>query len=141
MGDKISLEISAKRLPNKDPKIMIIVGNSKRELTLSQDRIKIDVELSLGYNEISIVLLNKHPRDTKVRDSIIVEDLAVIIEHMRYRSIDFIDRISDISEYTRHDGSEIKGTNGYMAFAGTLKIKLKSPLFIFDRELSITHGQ
>ena len=141
MADKVTLELATKRLPNKDPRIVLSVGAAKRDLVLSQDEIKIDIDLSIGYNEIKIDFVNKDPKDTILRDSEIVADLAVIVEHIRHRTIDFMDKINEISEYRTIDGTEIRGTHGFMAFNGTLKIRLYSPLFIYDRRLSLSYGR
>lgn len=136
MNDTLLITLKSLRLPNKCPEIQFC-GKS---LTLTDEITAIPVNVNIGLNLIEISFLNKSNKDTKVVDGIIVADLAVIVEKLEYRGHDFHPYLQHISNYIDQNGNEIRDTHGFMAFNGTMTIKLFGPLFVYLRDLAIQHG-
>jgi len=132
---QITLEPVAKE--NKHPLIHVNVNDVSNEIQF-KDKIVIDCIMNKIYNTIDITFVNKVLKDTEVdKEGNITKDLAVIVKSITYKTFDFHPYLEDISKYVRVDGSEVGNTHGFMGFAGTLSISLKSPLFILAKELSI----
>jgi hypothetical protein len=109
-------------------------------MVLDADVIKIPYEVKLGANDITIQLLNKSNRDTKVVDGNIVADLAVIVDKIEYRGHNLHSYIETISKYVDDNNQLIQGTHGFMAFNGTLTIRIDGPVFVYLRDLVIQYG-
>lgn len=136
MADKVLFTIKALRLKNKNPEIEFC----GKLITLVDDYTVIPVDVCVGLNLIEIKFLNKTNRDTKVIDGQIVEDLAVIIEKIEYKGFNFHTYIESIGNYIDNQGNNVNNTYGFMAFNGTLTIKLIGPLFVYSRDLAIQYG-
>lgn len=136
MKDRVTITLKALRLPNKDP-LVIFCGT---QMSLIEDFTVLSVGIGLGDNVIDIEFLNKSSKDTKVIDGKIVADLAVIVDKIEYKGFDFKPYLEHISDYTDYNGNKIKGTHGFMAFNGAMRIKLVGPLFLYSRDLAIQHG-
>jgi hypothetical protein len=122
---------------DKHPLVNTNVNGVSNEILIKEKTV-IDCVMDQIYNTIDITFVNKVPKDTKVdKEGIITQDLAVIIKSITYRTFDFIPYLEDIAKYTKVDGSDAGHTHGFMGFAGTLSISLKSPLFVLAKELSI----
>lgn len=136
MAETIKLTLKTLRLPDKNPEIMFCGTH----MILDQDHVEIPVDIQLGSNEITIRLLNKSNRDTKVVDGKIVADLAVIVDRIEYRGHDLRSYIGVIGEYVDDSGKSIIGTNGFMAFNGILTMRIMGPVFVYLRDLAIQNG-
>ena len=77
------------------------------------------------------------PEDTVVKDGGIVEDLAVMLKSVKYKTFDFHPYLPYVSEYTKDTGELVENTHGFMGFKGRLDLKLKTPLFVTARELAM----
>lgn len=136
MTDIVNIALKTLRLPDKDPEILFC----DKRMLLDQDVVDIPFDIQIGLNEITIQFLNKTNRDTRVIDGKIVNDLAVIVDKIEYRGQDLRSYINHIGTYVDEKGQTIIGTNGFMAFNGTLTIKLVGPIFVYLRDLAIQHG-
>jgi len=137
MPEELQLTIEPLIKKNKFPLISITVNNKRDELYL-KEKLVFNVTLDLPRtNYISIAFLNKDPSDTVVKDGGIVEDLAVMLQSISYKSFNFHPYLAYVSEYRKDCGDIVEGTNGFMGFNGTLELKLKTPLFITARELGM----
>lgn len=136
MAETIKITLKTLRLPNKNPEILFC----NTHMILDQDHIEIPVDVQLGLNEITIKLLNKTNRDTKVVDGKIVADLAVIVDKIEYRGHDLRYYINLIGEYIDDSGQLITDTNGFIAFNGTLTLRIIGPVFVYLRDLAIQNG-
>ena len=134
---QITLEPIVKK--EKVPLIDLCVNDSIQRIELSSLQIH-DIVLPYRNNVISINFLNKHPKDTVVKDDRIVEDLAVMLQAVNFKNFQFHPYLKHISEYRKHTGELVEDTNGFMAFTGRLEIKIQTPLFITAKELSILKG-
>lgn len=137
MPEQVQLTLEPLVKKNKFPFISITVNDKKDEMYLKEKMVFDIVIDKPRLNVIDIVFLNKHPSDTIVKDGIIVEDLAVILKSITYKTFNFHPYLQYISEYRKDSGDIVGNTHGFMGFKGKLKLKLKSPLFITARELAM----
>ena len=137
MPDEIQLTIEPLIKKNKFPLISISVNNRRDEMYLKEKMIFNIILDQPRLNIISLDFLNKVPEDTVVKDGGIVEDLAVMLQSVKYKTFDFHPYLSYVSEYTKDCGELVENTNGFMGFKGRLDLNLKTPLFITARELSM----
>ncbi len=136
MAETIKFILKTLRLPNKNPEILFC----DQRMVLDQDVIEIPYEVKLGANDITIKLLNKSNRDTKVVDGNIVADLAVIVDKIEYRGHNLHSYIETIGKYVDDNNQLIQGTHGFIAFNGTLTIRIDGPIFVYLRDLAIQNG-
>jgi len=137
MPDEIQLTIEPLIKKNKFPLISISVNNRRDEMYLKEKMIFNIILDQPRLNIISLDFLNKVPEDTVVKDGGIVEDLAVMLQSVKYKTFDFHPYLPYVSEYTKDCGELVENTNGFMGFKGRLDLNLKTPLFITARELSM----
>ena len=137
MPDEIQLTIEPLVKKNKFPLISISVNNRRDEMYLKEKMVFNIILDQPRLNTISLDFLNKVPEDTVVKDGGIVEDLAVMLQSVKYKTFDFHPYLPYVSEYTKDCGELVENTNGFMGFKGRLDLKLKTPLFITARELSM----
>lgn len=136
MAETIKFTLKTLRLPNKNPEILFC----NQHMILDKDEIEIPYEVNLGQNNVTIKLLNKTNRDTKVVDGKIIADLAVIVDKIEYRGHNLHSYIETISKYIDDNNQIIQGTHGFMAFNGTLTIRIDGPVFVYLRDLAIQNG-
>ena len=137
MPDEIQLTIEPLIKKNKYPLISISVNNRRDEMYLKEKMVFNIILDQPRLNIISLDFLNKVPEDTVVKDGGIVEDLAVMLQSIKYKTFDFHPYLPYVSEYTKDNGELVENTHGFMGFKGRLDLKLKTPLFITARELSM----
>ena len=137
MPDEIQLTIEPLVKKNKFPRICISVNNRRDEMYLKEKMIFNIILDQPRLNVVSLDFLNKVPEDTVVKDGGIVEDLAVMLQSVKYKSFDFHPYLPYVSEYTKDCGELVENTHGFMGFKGRLDLKLKTPLFITARELAM----
>lgn len=137
MPDEIQLTIEPLVKKNKFPLISISVNNRRDEMYLKEKMVFNIILDQPRLNTISLDFLNKVPEDTVVKDGGIVEDLAVMLQSVKYKTFDFHPYLPYVSEYTKDCGELVENTNGFMGFKGRLDLKLKTPLFITARELAM----
>lgn len=137
MPDEIQLTIEPLVKKNKFPLISISVNNRRDEMYLKEKMVFNIILDQPRLNIISLDFLNKVPEDTVVKDGGIVEDLAVMLQSVKYKTFDFHPYLPYVSEYTKDCGELVENTNGFMGFKGRLDLKLKTPLFITARELAM----
>lgn len=136
MAETIKFILKTLRLPNKHPEILFC----GKHMILDQDEVEILYDVKLGLNSVTIKFLNKFPHDTKVVDGKIVADLAVIVDKIEYRAHNLHSYIESIGEYIDDNNRLIQGAYGFMAFNGTLTIRIESPVFVYLRDLAIKNG-
>ena len=137
MRDSVTLTIESIRTKTKNPIIEIGANGESETFELDEKEKSFQITLTERKNIISVKLINKDPSDTKVKDNQIVEDLAVMIKSIKYRTYDFYNFIEYISRYTKDDGDIVKGVHGFMGFNGTYEIFLEVPLFVFAKNITI----
>ncbi len=137
MPDEIQLTIEPLVKKNKFPLICISVNNRRDEMYLKEKMVFNIILDQPRLNVVSLDFLNKVPEDTVVKDGGIVEDLAVMLQSVKYKSFDFHPYLPYVSEYTKDCGELVENTHGFMGFKGRLDLKLKTPLFITARELAM----
>lgn len=140
MAEKLQLTLEPICLLNKFPIVKITTISNTEIIELKEVKI-IDVFININQKTFSIEFLNKVPKDTKVINGTVVEDLAVIIKRIDYRGIDFLPYIDDLGHYYTNKGELITGTHGFMAFAGQFNFNISRPLFIISRDMAILNGQ
>jgi len=120
--------------PSKNPMYKLWVNGdeiSPAPVAVQQvdhDRKRVDFEIPVDeLHTVQLELLNKGPTDTKVVDEKITEDLLVIIENLTVDGINLTNQISKISVYKDLNG-QIHKTYGYLAFNGTMTIKIHKNL-------------
>ena len=137
MPEQVQLTLEPLLKKNKFPLISISVNEKKDEMYLKEKMVFNIVLDRPRLNVVSLEFLNKVPEDTVVKDGGIVEDLAVMLQSVKYKTFDFHPYLPYVSEYTKECGELVENTNGFMGFKGRLDLKLKTPLFITARELSM----
>lgn len=137
MAEQLVFTLDPICLPDKVPEIRVWVRDEA--ITYRLDRqFHLDFNIFNGHNRFEIEFLNKGPKDTKVVDGKIVEDLAVVIKRIDYRGFDFLPYIDHIGTYHLDEQDNlISGTHGFMAFNGKYKFAFRGPLFILARDLPI----
>jgi len=137
MPEEVQIILDPLVTKNKYPFISITVNDKRDEMYLKE---KLVFSIMLNQprtNVIVIDFINKDPSDTVVKDGGIIEDLAVMLQSITYKSFNFHPYLTYISEYRKDCGEIVENTHGFMGFKGRLEIKLKTPLFITAKELAM----
>ncbi len=137
MPDDIQLTLEPIVKKNKYPRICLTVNDKSDAMYLKETMVFNIILDRPRLNVISLDFLNKVPEDTVVKDGGIVEDLAVMLKSVKYKTFDFHPYLPYVSEYTKDTGELVENTHGFMGFKGRLDLKLKTPLFVTARELAM----
>ena len=82
-----------------------------------------------NINEIQIELMNKDINDTQIEGNRIIDDLYITIDSLKIDSLNFIDKLSKISQYIGENGMEYN-TNNFLNYNGVMTIKfIENPLY------------
>jgi len=137
MPDEIQITLEPIVKKDKYPLISLTVNDKKDEIYL-KEKLVFNIVLDLPrLNIVALDFLNKDPSDTVVKGNGIVDDLAVMLQSISYKSFNFHPYLPYISEYRKECGELVEHTHGFMGFNGRLELKLKTPLFVTARELAM----